>query len=124
MQPAPSSQPEPTSSDTPAVVWVASTTFPSRDRAEHVAKLAIDQGLAACAQVGQPISSVYRWQGEVHHDTEVPLVFKTTQAALAPLAHLVHHHHPYDVPQWLAWPTDPMGAYPQYAQWCQEQTLL
>ena len=42
-----------------------STTVPSREDAERIARLLVEQRLAACVQVLGPISSTYRWKGQV-----------------------------------------------------------
>ncbi len=41
------------------------TTTERREDAERIARALVEQRLAACAQVSGPITSTYRWQGEI-----------------------------------------------------------
>ena len=60
------------------------TTVGQEADAHRLAELAIEQHLAACVHI-EPITSVYRWQGQVQHDSEWRLAFKTTSARLPAL---------------------------------------
>jgi periplasmic divalent cation tolerance protein len=42
--------------------------------------------------------STYRWDGEIHEDSEVILLAKTTADAYGRLVDRVVYEHPYDVP--------------------------
>ncbi|MBQ1082335.1 divalent-cation tolerance protein CutA [Nocardiopsis sp. B62] len=96
------------------------TTVDSREGAEEVARSVVGHRLAACAQVGGPISSFYRWEGEVQTDQEWTVVIKTQADRLDDLvAHLVQTH-PYDVPEVIATPVT--GGNPSYLAWVRDET--
>ncbi len=61
-------------------------------------------GAAACVNLLPGVSSVYRWQGQVEHDTEVLLLAKTTADAYAKLEALWQQAHPYELPEVIAVP--------------------
>ena len=55
------------------------TTTPTRDEAAKIAKLLIDEKLAACVQL-LPIESFYVWQGKTQNEPETLLLIKTRAA--------------------------------------------
>ena len=77
----------------------AITTVGTQADALRLAELAVQQGLAACVQL-TPVTSVYRWRGELQRDAEVQLCFKTTEATLEALRRAVLAAHPYELPAW------------------------
>lgn len=71
-------------------------TVPPEDAA-GLARQLVEERLAAC--VNQlPCSSVYRWEGRVHEDTEMVLLAKTSDERYADLKARIVELHPYDVP--------------------------
>jgi periplasmic divalent cation tolerance protein len=103
-------------------LYLATTTCPTAEVAQSLATAAVTQGLAACAQVGQPITSTYRWQGKLCTEVEIPLLFKVMEPQLASLQAFVIAHHPYEVPQWVVWPASTAHCLPAYLAWCQQST--
>lgn len=95
------------------------TTFGSEVDAAKAARELVEAGLAACAQIEtRPITSIYRWKGEVHEDAEVLLRLKTVRSVQDPLIDRLRALHSYDVPQ-IVW----FGArtIEPYAAWAREQ---
>jgi len=85
-------------------VFVVLCTCPNSVEAEKLASGLLEQGLAACVNILPQIRSIYRWQGEVHNDSEVLMIIKTTRQAYAGLQQWLQDNHPYDVPEILALP--------------------
>ena len=50
-------------------------TFPDLQTAKKIATAAVDQRLAACANL-LPVESIYRWQGEIVDEQETAALFK------------------------------------------------
>jgi periplasmic divalent cation tolerance protein len=97
------------------------TTWPDAETAEAVGRLAVEERLAACANVLAPMRSIYRWEGEVLAEAEVPMLLKTTTGAAERLARRVRERHPYAVPCILALPTvGPLGD-PGYLAWARSE---
>jgi periplasmic divalent cation tolerance protein len=96
------------------------TTVSTEEQAELLASTAIERELAACVQA-ETIRSTYRWKGEVTKETEVRLMFKTTQARYAALEQLLLEMHPYEVPSVFA--VAVVNASPAYANWVQEAVV-
>jgi len=82
----------------PAIVLVT-TTVDDAERAAGLARGAVDARVAACAQVGGPIRSLYRWRGTVEDTAEWTVTFKTTTRRYPALERYVREAHPYDVPE-------------------------
>ena len=80
------------------------TTIDSEEGARHIARLAVESHLAACAQVYGPVASVYRWQEALEEATEWACVIKTLAANYDALEHLIKVNHTYSVPEVLAVP--------------------
>lgn len=78
------------------------TTVGSRAEADQLGRAILARRLAACVQVEEGLTSLYRWQGKDCEDPEVRLTIKTLPGCEAALQELFREEHPYDVPQFLA----------------------
>ena len=99
----------------PGPVWIAVTTVSTADDAATLARMAVERGLAACVQI-EAIRSIYDWQGRLCDDCEHRLTFKTSANRLRALSDAVHQAHPYDLPQWLAWPAQASAGYGRWVE--------
>jgi periplasmic divalent cation tolerance protein len=89
--------------------------FADAGEAQRIARIAVEERLAACANILGACQSFYRWQGKVEEAGEVAAIFKaradTAEALTARIAEL----HSYDVPAIAVWPIE--SAWPAYAEW-------
>ncbi len=83
---------------------IVRTNCPTAGEALAIARAAVAEGLAACGNIHGPVTSIYRWAGEVVEATEHMLELKTTEAALERLEPLVRAHHSYELPAFLVLP--------------------
>lgn len=102
----------------PRTIASLTTTVPSEDEAQALARGLVEARLAACVQVEPGLQSHYRWQGQVQAAAEVRLTVKTLPQARAAVETFVARYHPYELPQ-LLWQT--LEASPAYADWVHEQ---
>ena len=72
-------------------------TFPDLQTAKKIATAAVDQRLAACANL-LPVESIYRWQDEVVDEQETAALFKIRSADFPLFRQFISEHHPYEVP--------------------------
>ncbi|PZR55331.1 divalent-cation tolerance protein CutA [Xylanimonas oleitrophica] len=79
---------------------------------------AVSARLAACGQVEGPLTSTYRWGGEVQTSTEWRATFKTTAARAGTLEEFLVEQHPYDLPEVLRTPV--LGGEALYLDWVRE----
>jgi periplasmic divalent cation tolerance protein len=92
-------------SQTPsAPLHVVLVTAPDRQQARTLARTLVGEGLVACANLVDGVTSIYRWEEQVQEDVEVLLVLKTSEARLPALCDRLEALHPYDVPEVLALP--------------------
>ncbi|HEY4030434.1 MAG TPA: divalent-cation tolerance protein CutA [Caulobacteraceae bacterium] len=97
------------------------TTWPDAETAEACGRAAVEEKLAACANLLAPMRSIYRWQGEVQVEAETPMLLKTTAAAADRLKALILTYSPYDVPCILALPLDFENCNPHYLAWAKAE---
>ena len=95
------------------------TTMPADDRASALARTLVDERLAACVNVHAPMTSTYRWQGQVEVESERQVVIKTTRAQVAALETRLRALHPYDLPEFVV--IDATGS-EAYATWVRDAT--
>ena len=101
-------------------VLVVSCTFPDRETAERISRLAVENRLAACATLVSDAESIYRWKGRIETAHETAVTFKTTEDRLAALQAFVLEEHPYEVPELVAWQV--AGGAPAYLAWVEQST--
>jgi len=83
---------------------VVFSTCASEEEAEKLARLVVEQGLAACASIVPNVRSYYRWQGAVETAGEYLLVIKSARRQFAALSAAIERAHSYEVPEVLAVP--------------------
>ena len=96
------------------------TTVGSRDAADALGQSAVLARLAACAQVAGPITSTYRWEGELQTAEEWQVILKTTTDRYDALEAYILDNHEYDLPEVLALPV--LAGNPAYLSWVTEET--
>ena len=116
---APDASPDKTSNT--RTIATLTTTLPTEEEAQALARGLVEARLAACVQVEPGLQSFYRWQGQVQADAEVRLTVKTVPEARAAVEAFVARYHPYELPQ-LLW--QEMAASPAYAAWAQAEVTV
>lgn len=96
------------------------TNVPEDESAHAIARALVEQRLAACVNVLQPVRSIYRWQGIIEQANEVTLLIKTTQDCYAALEAAIRSVHPYEVPEIIALPV--VAGLPAYLDWLARKT--
>jgi periplasmic divalent cation tolerance protein len=81
---------------------VALSTFPSPDKAAEIARVLVEEQLAACVNLVPAVRSIYRWQGQVSDDAETLAIIKTTRERFEALRARLVELHPYEVPELIA----------------------
>jgi len=94
------------------------TTIGDAEQAQRLAREVVQRRLAACAQLSA-IESIYVWQGQLQHEGERRIVFKTTVEAWPALLEALRELHPYELPQIVATALQPVCE--EYARWVREQ---
>ena len=89
--------------------------MPDDDRADGLARTLVEEGLAACVNVHGPMTSTYRWNGQVEIEPERQLVIKTTRNRLAALEIRLGALHPYELPEFVILAAAGSDAYLRWA---------
>ena len=80
------------------------TTTEHREDAERIARTLVEQRLAACVQVTGPITSIYRWHGQIETAAEWQCWAKSRRDLYDQIEQAIRGLHPYEVPEILAMP--------------------
>jgi periplasmic divalent cation tolerance protein len=97
---------------------LASTTTAKAEDAGKIATQLVERKLAACVQIVEPITSVYRWQGKIESEREILLLIKSTRDLIPDIAELLDEIHPYEVPELVAMPI--IGGSTSYLSWLED----
>ena len=104
----------------PTGVLVVTTSIDDAAAADGLATMVVEERLAACAQVGGPVRSTYRWEGSVESAAEWIVTMKTSSAALARLIERVRSVHSYETPEIVV--TDVVDGDADYLAWVIDAT--
>ena len=96
------------------------TTLPTAEAAASLARTLVEERLAACGNVVPGLRSIYRWEGKLHDEAEVLLLFKTRAGQLERLQSRILELHPYQVPEVVAVAADAVT--PAYLAWLLSET--
>ena len=102
---------------TPTLIYV---TASSPEEAARIGRTLVESRLAACANVFPAMTSIYRWQGEVHDDSEIALIVKTRRGLVDDVVAKVNELHGYDCPCVVALPIT--AGNPDFLQWIVAET--
>ena len=105
---------------TPEETLLVLTNLPDADTAKAVARLLVEQRLAACVNILAPCTSVYRWQEQIESAAEVPMLIKTTLLRYPALQATLTEAHPYELPEIIAVPLE--AGLPGYLAWVASET--
>ena len=104
----------------PERVMIALSTAPDHEHAQRMARLLVEESLAACVNLLAPVESIYRWEGRIETASEVGMIIKTTRSRLPALERKLKAMHPYQLPELIAWEA-PAGSAP-FIDWVVAQT--
>ena len=99
---------------------VVLTTVPDLECAEAIARVLVEERLAACVNIGGAMTSIYRWNGSIESATEHQLVIKTARERVASVHDRVVALHPYERPEFLV--LDVSGGDAAYLAWITAET--
>ncbi|MBF0623031.1 MAG: divalent-cation tolerance protein CutA [Magnetococcales bacterium] len=91
------------------------STAPDSESADSLARVLVEEQLAACVHVMPVGHSYYVWEGKMNRDQELGLIIKTHADQYKALQARLLVLHPYDVPEILAIPVS--HGLPAYLNW-------
>lgn len=105
----------PTRPPAPAAALVVLTTFESEEDAARVARVLVEEHLAACGTILPGVRSIYAWEGRVEDSREAALLVKSLPGRADALARRLRELHPYATPEVLL--AEAGVGNPAYAEW-------
>jgi len=102
-------------------IWVLYSTLANKEEAVFIARALVEKHLAACVNLHENVTSIYRWQGDIQQEQEVALIAKTSKAQIPAAIALIKSLHSYEVPCIVAYPA-PEGFVP-FLQWVADETV-
>jgi periplasmic divalent cation tolerance protein len=103
-------------------ILLAISTFPDAETATRIARQLVTEKLAACANIGAPVQSIYHWQGKIEEAQETMAFFKTTAARFGEFQLRLQSLHPYEVPEIVA--IRIADGVPDYLRWVAESCAV
>ena len=82
------------------VIMTAST----KEETVKIVRTLLEERLIACANIMDPVSSFFWWQGKIAEEKEVLVIMKSHENLFKKLSNRVTELHSYDVPEILALP--------------------
>ena len=101
-----------------AGILVVFITIP-RNKGSTLASKILERKLAACINI-LPVKSIYWWKNKLEEDEEELLIIKTTITRFEELIEEVKKHHPYEVPEIIAFPITACNT--EYCNWIRKET--
>ena len=90
-------------------------TASNKEEAEKIVRALLEEKLIACANIIEPVSSFFWWQGRIDSENEALAIMKTSERLFEKLHKRVTALHSYDVPEVLAIPV--VAGSPSYLDW-------
>jgi periplasmic divalent cation tolerance protein len=101
-------------------IQVVTTTENKKD-AEIIAGVLIDRKLAGCIQIVGPITSIYRWKGQVETAEEWQCMIKSRQDLYEEIEKAIKSMHSYEVPEIIALPIHKISR--DYRDWLNDALI-
>ena len=99
--------------------WVYMTAG-SIEEAKSIGQILVGQNLAACVNLLENMTSIYKWEEKLEESQEVIMIAKTRKTLMPKLIEKVNSLHSYDCPCILELPIQ--GGNPNFLSWIKSQT--
>lgn len=90
-------------------------TCGSREEAEKISKVLVEEKLAACVNILSGVKSYFWWEGKVDEADEHLLIIKTSVEKIERLIEKVKELHSYSVPEIISLPI--LEGNTEYLRW-------
>ena len=99
--------------------WVYMTAG-SVEEAKSIGQILVGQNLAACVNLLENMTSIYKWEEKLEESQEVIMIAKTRKTLMPKQIETVNSLHRYDCPCILELPIQ--GGGPDFLSWIKSQT--
>lgn len=95
-------------------------TASGEEEAVKIARILVEERLAACVNILKDARSIYRWQGKIEDEKESLMIIKTRKELFDPLKKRVKEIHSYTIPEIISLPI--IEGSEDYMKWLKEVT--
>ena len=99
--------------------WVYMTTG-SFEEARNIGRKLVEKNLAACVNLIENMTSIYKWEDKLEECQEVVMIVKTRNKLMPKLIETVKKDHSYECPCVLELPIQ--GGNPEFLRWVASET--
>ena len=101
--------------------WVYMTAG-SIEEAKNIGQILVEQNLAACVNLLENMTSIFKWEDKLEEGLEVVIIAKTRKTLMPKLIETVNSLHSYDCPCILELPIQ--GGCSDFLIWIEEETKV
>ena len=101
------------------ICWVYMTAG-SIEEAKSIGQILVGQNLAACVNLLENMTSIYKWEEKLEESQEVIMIAKTRKTLMPKLIETVNSIHSYDCPCILELPVQDGNS--DFLSWIESQT--
>lgn len=95
-------------------------TVPNRKEGKEIARVLVENEMAACVNIIDKVESIFSWNGEICEEKEAMLIIKTRKEMFRNINHTIQKMHSYNVPEVIALPI--VEADETYLKWVEHET--
>ncbi|MEM2915366.1 MAG: divalent-cation tolerance protein CutA [Candidatus Bathyarchaeia archaeon] len=95
------------------------TTCETKDRAEKIAEALVNRKAAGCVQIIGPVTSIYRWKGQIEKAEEWLCIIKTKSELYDEVEKIVIQNHTYETPEVILTPI--IEGSKEYLKWLRNE---
>jgi periplasmic divalent cation tolerance protein len=105
---------------TSMAVWFVYITARDKTEATAIGSALVQERLAACVNIFDAMTSIYRWEGKIERASETVVIAKTQESRVPELIERVKRLHSYACPCISAWPI--LEGNRAYFDWIEAET--
>jgi len=102
----------------PTPYMIIFCTVPDSTTAKKIARILVEEKLAACCNILADLNSIFSWENKIHDEAELLLIIKSRKELFPALVRQIKKLHPYSVPEIIAIPI--MNGNREYLKWMEE----
>ncbi|MCX7679339.1 MAG: divalent-cation tolerance protein CutA [Spirochaetes bacterium] len=96
-------------------------TVPNEVVAENIARMLVENKIAACVNIVPNLVSIYSWKGQVCRDSELLCIIKSKAELFEKIETAIKSVHPYEIPEIIALPI--IKGHAPYISWIYDVTI-
>lgn len=98
--------------------YIFLVTVPNIEEGQRIAKILVENKLAACVNIIRNVLSVYRWKGKIEEDNEHLLLIKTIKENSESIIEKINEIHSYEIPECIGFKIEKGSE--NYLNWIKE----